>query len=277
MNQTNQNGEISFNADDYILPICRQAFTFENASNIEIRMQIQNYEALYVVVNQKIVSSITNLTDENFTIIVHSDDSNNEKNLVVEVIFFTMDLASTTHLSPNQPKIFLKVVDPFISFSMKMIFNRLVFLLKLLIPFVVILNLCGYHICRRLSTLRGRYQLELKNVQNPYAKIEFENRHELSIQLSQKEIMELEALGITIDRTGNKVDKGDAECAVCLEKVEVRPHQLYLCGRHYVHIDCFKEWLDKSLEQGSMDLCPMRCGTIALEPGPTGSETGIDP
>ena len=264
-NQMNeQSGEILINAEDYIFPLCRQTFIFEKASGVEIQAHIQAYEMLYVIVDKQIVFFKNNFSDLDLAVLVQSDG----QNLNLEVVFFTMDVASTADSLINTTKIFLRVLDSFSSRAMKEIFDLMLFSLKLFILLVVLSNLCVYCIFRRQEARLDASQLELEDVQNPYAKIGFENKHELSIQLSREQILELEAMGINIDLSGNKVDKTEAECALCLEKIELRPHQLYLCGRHYVHIDCFKEWLDKSREQGSVDLCPMRCRTVALEAEP---------
>ena len=263
---SNQNWEILLNAGGYIFPLCRQVFILIDTDAVEIQVEIHTYEVLYVKANNKtVIFSKNNPTEKNLTLLVKANETSHDNNLNIEVVFFTMDPVSTNRHLANKPKIFLRVADSFTTLAIKTAFNLLLFSLKLFILLVVI-YLCVYCVHRRRRTRLETSQLELEDVQNPYAKLGFKNKHELFLHLSQKEILELETMGITIDRSGNKVDKAEAECAVCLEKVESRPHQLYLCGRHYVHIDCFKEWLDKGREQGSMELCPMRCGTVALEP-----------
>ena len=260
-----QSAEISLNAEDYKFPLCRQAFTFENMRRAEIKLQIETYEMLFIISEKRVIYSQKNLSDHDLIV----ELLGNGRETTFEVVFFTMDPISTTRLLNNKAKISLRSAEKFMSFANRILLDLVLLFLKLFIYLIGISALitCCIWCFERMPGIRlDVNEVEMTNTRNPYAKIGFEDKHELSLQLSNNDISELETIGIIVDRSGNKVDKAEAECAVCLEKVESRPHQLYLCGRHYVHIDCFKAWLSKSREQGSVDLCPMRCRTVALEP-----------
>ena len=102
--------------------------------------------------------------------------------------------------------------------------------------------------------------------ENPYQLIGYEaNFHGTELALTPEMRETLENRGFFIEYEGNPVPTAGNDCVLCLEGVEERPYQIYLCGRHYVHQDCFGVWIQKSIEQNKTDLCPFRCSTILFK------------
>ena len=100
---------------------------------------------------------------------------------------------------------------------------------------------------------------------NPYDIANKREFHEMQVTLLASERARLEEEGYRVTDVGNPVSLEHLDCVLCLEAVEMKEHQIFLCGRHYVHVDCFKEWLGKSIDLGKNDLCPMRCSDILVK------------
>ena len=107
---------------------------------------------------------------------------------------------------------------------------------------------------------------------NPYQIVNKPNSSLFQLVLTDEDIQNLSEAGFAITDVGNPVSTEHLDCVVCLDPLTDKQHQLFLCGRHYIHSDCFQEWLGKVIELGRSDLCPMRCQDILYKRKETGSK-----
>jgi hypothetical protein len=35
----------------------------------------------------------------------------------------------------------------------------------------------------------------------------------------------------------------ETDCPICLQKIYLKDYKIFLCGRHFGHVDCFDGWL----------------------------------
>ena len=247
---------------DYILPYCKIAFSLPlNTEIIEVNFDnLYSYEYLTIWYSEGTPEVLTSSHASPKRFSMPSTDYK----VNVSISFYS----ENPEWSLNRSGIKFSVKYRHVELDIKDGIIQLLFMfLKLLVFFILVLNIVFF--CARRSALLDDFDEEEEEEEstakmNPYEAINYIDRHETELNFTEIEKAVLASEGYTFESTGAPTCVAEADCVICLDRVEESNYRVYLCGRHYVHVDCFKVWIEKMVESQNTQLCPMRCQSILL-------------
>ena len=250
---------------DFLIQSCKLHFSIEHQYAIQVHFHLLPHEELWLTFSRNSIR---------FNHTYKSPQTLSSRH-VEEFKSFTVSFYTSNpefSLASGGPKFTIVYKD--IDEGLSVMF----LILKLLVFILLIVNIIFYYLRRRLMLEDTDFEDEYDDgplpPPSPYQLIEYKDYHEKQLVLSKEKITSLLNAGFQIDNVGTVTETGESDCMICLDVLNEREYQIFLCGRHFVHVDCFDAWVSKMIETSNDQLCPLRCQSILHCPGGSAQKPG---
>ena len=245
--EENKNQMIISFKDNFEYPYCNIPISLKDKPGLKIQYSLEDYEDIALEVEEKFFSlrNIIESHDNKISQVIPLSKINQ-----INLLFLSRDGIKTS----SAKKSIIISFGPDTTDTLSVIG-------------LVVINALGVLLVICICLCRASAELGDTSNDTPYEIAAFQSGSPKKVKLTSSQVKQLFKQGINITNEGSPVSLEACECCICLELVTEREYRVFLCGRHYVHLDCFDTWIEAQIENGTKEICPLRCKDILIYSG----------